>query len=147
MRTETALLERLRELLGSDDPSMAGLEGVRSEDVADALERLTPEEGAAVLTVLDDDLASQALIDAPTETTRALVNELPDARLARFLDVLPMDDALDLREEIGEERYELLLGMIPLEDAREIQRLLAYPEDSVARVMTEHFFRVAPDRP
>jgi magnesium transporter len=34
--------------------------------------------------------------------------------------------------------------MIPKEDAGEIQRLLSYPEDSVARVMTEHFFRVDP---
>ena len=144
MSMDTALLKRLRDMIGSDDPSTVGLKGVRSEDVADALERLTPEEGAAVLTVLDDELASEALIDAPTETTRALVDELPDSRLARFLDVLPMDDALDLRVEIGEQRYETLLAMIPLEDAREIQRLLAYPEDSVARVMTEHFFRVAP---
>jgi len=58
MSMDTALLKRLRDMIGSDDPSTAGLEGVRSEDVADALERLTPEEGAAVLTVLDDVLAS-----------------------------------------------------------------------------------------
>ncbi|HXH59989.1 MAG TPA: magnesium transporter [Fimbriimonadaceae bacterium] len=145
MKDDDTLLERLKALLEETGHEKVDLEGVRPEDVADALERMSPEEGIAVLARLDDELASQSLIDAPTETARALVEEIPDAQLVRYLDILPMDDALDLREEIGEERYERLLAMIPREDAGEIQRLLSYPEDSVARVITEHFFRVLPN--
>jgi magnesium transporter len=144
MSTQTTLLERLRAWIESDETADLDLDSLRPEDVADALERMSPEEGIALLTRLPDALAALSLIDAPTETVRALVEELPDTQLARYLDILPMDDALDLREEIGEERYARLLAMIPKEDAGEIQRLLQYPEDSVARVMTEHFFRVAP---
>jgi magnesium transporter len=144
MSIEENLLDQLHELARSDGPVPPGLESLRPEDVSDALERMDPEEGGALLAKLGDELAAQSLIEASTETTRALVEELPDSQLARYLDLLPMDDALDLREEIGDERYERLLGMIPKEDAGEIQRLLSYPEDSVARVMTEHFFRVDP---
>ncbi|MEX2243221.1 MAG: magnesium transporter [Fimbriimonadaceae bacterium] len=144
MSTQTTLLERLRAWIESDGTAALDVAALRPEDVADALERMTPEEGIALLAKLPDELAALSLIDAPTETVRSLVEELPDTQLARYLDLLPMDDALDLREEIGEERYARLLAMIPQEDAGEIQRLLQYPEDSVARVMTEHFFRVEP---
>lgn len=145
MNPESTILERLRTLAESTELGPVELDGVRPEDVADALERMEPEEGAAVLAKLDDELAGEALIHASTETARALVAELPDSQLARYLDILEMDDALDLREEIGEERHDRLLAMIPREDASEIKRLLAYPEDSVARLMTEHFFRVHPE--
>ena len=52
MSMDTALLKRLRDMIGSDDPSTAGLEGVRSEDVADALQPLV---GA-----IDDDAMRRA---------------------------------------------------------------------------------------
>lgn len=145
MSADPALIERLISLADSEGPIPAELDPLRPEDVSDALERMEPEDGTRLLAKLPDELAALSLIEASTETTRSLVEELPDALLARYLDILPMDDALDLREEIGEERYESLLAMIPKEDAGEIQRLLAYPEDSVARVMTEHFFRVLPE--
>lgn len=145
MSPDKELLKRLRDIADSTETSPVELEGVRSEDVGDALERMSPTQGIALLSRLDDTLASESLIDAATEPTKLLVQELPDSQLARYLDILPMDDALDLRHEIGDERYERLLGMIPREDALEIQRLLSYPEDSVARVTTEHYFRVSPD--
>jgi magnesium transporter len=145
MSTETTLLDRLRELAAATEPGPVELEGVFAEDIADALERMEPEESIAVLAKLDDELAGEALVHASTETARSLVRELPDSQLARYLDLLDMDDALDLREEVGDERYARLLSMIPREDAKEIERLLAYPEDSVARLMTEHYFRVRPE--
>lgn len=145
MSTENTLLDRLRELVDSTEPGPVVLDGVRPEDIGDALERMEPEEGIVLLAKLEDSLAAESLVHASTETTRTLVEELPDSQLARYLDILAMDDALDLREEIGDERYERLLKMIPHEDAGEIQRLLSYPEDSVARLMTEHFFRVSPN--
>jgi len=145
LSADAALIERLIELADSDGALPAEMAPLRPEDVSDALERMEAEQGTRLLSKLPDELAALSLIEASTETTKGLVEVMPDDLLARYLDILPMDDALDLREEIGEERYERLLAMIPKEDAGEIQRLLAYPEDSVARVMTEHFFRVAPD--
>jgi len=50
-----------------------------------------------------------------------------------------------LREELGADRFNALLEVIPKEDASEIRRLLAYPEDSVGRLMTEKFFLVGPE--
>jgi magnesium transporter len=56
-----------------------------------------------------------------------------------------MDDAIELREELGIDRFDALLEVIPREDAQEIRRLLAYPEDSVGRLLTEDFIECDPE--
>ncbi|MCG9894644.1 MAG: magnesium transporter [Fimbriimonadaceae bacterium] len=122
-----------------------GQSRVRSEDLGDALQRVSPEEGAEVLRALRPYEAAQALIDAPTETVRRLLEFIPDETVAAYLDILPMDDAIDLQEEMGMERWERLLTLIPAQDAAEIRRLQAAPRGSVGRLITEAFFRVGPD--
>lgn len=119
-------------------------DAVRAEDIADAITRIDAEEAAVVLQHMDVILAAEVMVEMPTETARQIVKELPDEVLAAYLDILPMDDALDLHEELDEDRFEALLQVIPDEDAREIRRLLAYPEGSVGRLMTERYFWVAP---
>ena len=121
------------------------LKGERAEDLATELARMSPSDVVELLQAMDPIQAGNVLVELPTETTRAIVRELPDAAVAVYLDVLPMDDAIDLREELGAERFDSLLEVIPDEDAGEIRRLLAYPEGSVGRLMTEKFFHVGPD--
>ncbi len=121
------------------------LEDFRPEDIAEAFQRLTVQEGLGLLRQLDDETAGYILVELPTEITRQYIDELPDLTLAHYLDVLPMDDAIELREEIEPERFEALLEVIPREDAQELRRLLSYPEDSAGRLMTEDFVEVRPD--
>ncbi len=146
MNAEAQPLEIALDLLEAEKFDLAAeeLKSQPSEDVAFVLERAATEHSVAVLIRLPDLLAGEALVDASTEPVKAIVAELPDDYLARILDILPMDDASELRDEVGESRFERLLEMIPEEDAGEIERLLSYPEDSVAREITEHFFRVRP---
>ncbi|MCU0315294.1 MAG: magnesium transporter [Fimbriimonadaceae bacterium] len=116
----------------------------RPEDLAGAIQRVEPEEAADLLMQLEPLHAATILTEAPTSTAKAVIKHMPDEVIALYLDVLPMDDAVDLREELGEDKFDDLLEVIPDEDAREIRRLLAYPEDSVGRLMTEMFFEVSP---
>jgi magnesium transporter len=148
MRTDDKALEdRLRALARAPDPAYAAdlLEGVRSEDIAEAITRLDAEEALNVVRSLDPEQAAYVLIELPTENARALINELPDTTVAHYLDILPMDDAIELREELDPERFEALLHVIPKEDALEIRRLLSYPESSAGQLMTEAFMAVGPD--
>jgi len=141
------LVQRLRVLLRRRRLSevQEELEHTRPEDIAEALQRLSPEEGLELLRSLKDEAAAEALILTPTETARPILRELSDDTLAHYLDILPMDDAIELREVLGEERFESLLNVIPPEDAREIERLLQFPADSAGRYMTEDFVAVSPD--
>ncbi|MBX7131511.1 MAG: magnesium transporter [Fimbriimonadaceae bacterium] len=140
-------LDRLRSLARIQNAEVIReeLEGLMPADLAEGIQRLSVAEGLNLLRKLDDETAAQILIEIPTELARLFVAELPDSTLAFYLDILPMDDALELREEVGEERFDALLEVIPREDALEIRRLLAYPEESVGRLLTEDFFEVAPE--
>lgn len=148
MRTdEKALVERLRALREEGDNAglRALLEGLRPEDIAEALERLETEEQVEILHLLDSDTAANVLIELPTEDARGVINQLPDTTVAHYLDILPMDDAVELREELDPERFEALLNVIPKEDALEIRRLLSYPEGSVGQLITEDFAECLPE--
>ncbi|MBX3119559.1 MAG: magnesium transporter [Fimbriimonadaceae bacterium] len=144
---ETTFVEQLRSLsrIENADVIREELQNVRSEDLAEAFQRLETDEALTILSQLDAMMAAEVLVDLPTETARRLVQELPDTVLAHYVDILPMDDALELREEIDDDRFDALLEVIPFEDAQEIRRLLSYPEDSAGRLMTEAFFEVSPD--
>lgn len=142
-----ALVEKLKILARTHDRQAVReeLADTHVADLAQGFERLPFDEGQALLAHLDAETASELLAELPGESGRPYLEDLPDGTLAHFLDILPMDDAAELRDVIGEERFDALLNIIPDEDAREIRRLLAYPEDSVGRIMTEAFFEVAPE--
>ena len=146
MRTdEKAFVERLRALADDPDALRATLEGVRTEDAAEAFLRMEKDEVLRLLSLMEPDEAAAVLVELPTEKARAVVDELPDATLVQYLDILPMDDALELREELAPERFEALLRAIPDEDEQEIRRLMSYPEDSAGQLMTEDFAEVGPE--
>lgn len=148
MRTdEKTFVDELRSLAKIEDPAVIRqhLDGVRPEDIAEALPRLEMQEGLLLLQRMDEEKAAYVLVELPTETARAYMGELPDATVAHYLDILPMDDAIEITEELDDERREAILEVIPEEDAQEIERLLAYPEDSVGRLITEDFVQVRPD--
>ncbi|MFM9873972.1 MAG: magnesium transporter [Fimbriimonadaceae bacterium] len=141
-------LLHLRSTLGTvrgDQRVKDELASERPEDLAETIARMEPEDAAALLQAMDPMQAGNIMVELPTDSAREIAPELSDDVLASYLDILPMDDALELREDVGEERFDALLKVIPDEDANEIRRLLAYPEDSVGRLMTEHFFWAKPE--
>lgn len=148
MRTDDkSFIERLRAISReeSQEEVRRELEDVRPEDLAEGFQRLTIEEGLAIIQQLDPVISSQTLVELPTEIARSYIQELSDETIAHYLDILPMDDALDLREELGAERFDSLLNLIPTEDALQIRRLMESPEDSVGRLLTEDYFQIRPD--
>lgn len=147
MNPEANLVDQLRSLAKIENADVVQdvLSDVRAEDIADAFQRLELDEQLSILSQVEGRLAADIMVELPTASARSLVNELPDETLAYYLDILPMDDAIDLHEELDHDRFESLLELIPTEDAQEIRRLLAYPEDSVGRLITERFFEVGPD--
>lgn len=147
MLTDETLVDRLRSLsrMDSQEAVRAELLTLRPEDLAEGFQRLNVQECLSLMQRMPSEQAAYVLVELPTELARQLLLELPDQILAHYLDILPMDDALELREELGEERFEALLEVIPREDALEIRRLLAYPEDTAGRLLTEAFVSVRPE--
>lgn len=141
------LLARIRGAVKRSDPRALPVElrEQRPEDIAAAIDRMPPDEALDTLSQMDSAMAAEVLVELSDDVAKQLVDDLPDATVAYYLDVLPMDDALDLAEDMVPERLESLLMVIPDEDAQEIRRLMRYPKNTVGRVMTERFFEVSPE--
>jgi magnesium transporter len=145
--TET-LAERLRAALRAPGRGAlsALLASVHPADLAAALRDLAPPEALAVFTELQPDRAAEALDELDPELTRYLIDHAPPERLADLLDRLPMDDAAEVVAEAPEARARLLrdLSARAPRDAEEVRTLLAYPEGTAGRLMTDQYAAVPP---
>jgi magnesium transporter len=149
-----SLAENLKAVLrkpladGGDVRLTAALRGRHPADIVTAMDNLTPPEALAVFNWLDNERAADVLDELDPETVRYLTTHAPSGRIAELLDHLPMDDAAEVVSEAEPSRAETLLADLTArapEDAAEVRKLLAYPEDTAGRLMTDKFASVAPN--
>ena len=127
---------------GGDLRLTAALTGKHPAQIVQAMDELTMSEALAVFNWLDNERAAEVLDELDPETVRFLTDNAPPGRIAILLDHLPMDDAAEIVSEADPRRTEILLAELTTrapDDAAEVRRLLAYPEDSVGRLMTDKF--------
>lgn len=111
-------------------------------DIADLLDTLDEPERIVVFALLDAVTASEVLDETLDDTTYELIEAVPDEQVADLLEILPMDDAAELLSELPPERSEELIALMEPDEAVEVQKLLAYAEDTAGRLMTEKVMRV-----
>jgi magnesium transporter len=114
-------------------------------DIADIAHELTPEERAAVLEALEDEVAADAVEEMHPSFQAALVGDLPDDRAAELLSNMSPDDAADLLADLPDERRARLLALMEKDDREDVAELLTYPERSAGGIMTTDFAHVSPD--
>lgn len=127
---------------GGDLRLTAALTGKHPAQIVQAMDELTKAEALAVFNWLDNERAAEVLDELDPETVRFLTDNAPPGRIAILLDHLPMDDAAEIVAETDPRHLESLLAALSdraPEDADEVRRLLAYPQDSVGRLMTDKF--------
>ena len=134
-RERTDLLSQL--LTDGDHAGLARLlKDTHPADIAEFLDQLD-DEGRR-MTVFDQLPAPQAaeVVRKLSETTRGwLFDQLPDSRLSALVEGLDTDDATDLLGELPEQRRQMLLVRASPETRRDVEDLLAYPEDSAGGIM------------
>lgn len=154
MTSQTELFSRLRAALkgpvsGAGNLGLtSALQNVRAEDIAEASRELSPPEVLAIFNWLDNERAAELLGLLNDESTKYVVENAPSARVTDMLDRLPMDDAADVLDEASPAKAEELLRSLAKtapDDAEEIRDLLAYPERSAGRLMTDAFVRLRAD--
>jgi len=122
-----------------------GLSLLHPADIADIAHELTPEERAAVLEALEDEVAAEAVEEMHPSFQAALVADLPDARAAELLGNMSPDDAADLLADLPDERRARLLTLMEKDDREDVTELLAYAEHSAGGIMTTEVATVPPD--
>ena len=134
---------------GGDVRMTAALTGRHPAEIVEAMEGgLSRAETLAVFNWLDNARAADVLDDLPPDTVRFLTDSAPLGRITELLDHLAMDDAAEVLSEASPRVADSLLADLSARapvDAAEVRTLLAYPEDSAGRLMTDKFALVPPD--
>jgi magnesium transporter len=147
------LTETLRNALqkplgdGGDLRLTAALTGRHPAEIVGAMTHLTRAETLAVFNWLDNARAAEVLDELPPDTVRFLTDNAPLGRITALLDHLPMDDAAEVVSEADPRIAKSLLADLearaPL-DAAEVRALLAFPDGTAGRLMTDKFARASP---
>lgn len=111
-------------------------------DAADALEALPFDTFEEAVELLGEDLPSEILIELRDSYREGAVEVLPDEAVAQALDELDSDDATTILEDLEEDRRERILEDLAPVDRAELERSLAYEEDSAGRLMQTEFVAV-----
>jgi CBS domain-containing protein/sporulation protein YlmC with PRC-barrel domain len=115
------------------------LELLHPADIADLVHELSPEERAAVLDALEDDLAADTFEELHPSYQASLLLELPDDKASEILNEMAPDDAADLLADLPDDRRQHFIDMMAKDDAEEMRELLSYPEHSAGGIMTTDF--------
>ncbi len=121
------------------------LELLHPADIADLVYELSPDERAAVLDALDDEVAADTFEEMHPSFQAALLVDMPDEKASELLEEMSPDDAADLLAALPDDRRAHLLALMEKDDADDMRELLSYPEDSAGGIMTPDFAWVRPD--
>lgn len=105
-------------------------------DVADFFMELPKDRRPSVFRLLKKDTASDIFAELDADVQADLIVGMTDREIGRMLDELYVDDAVDMLSEMPAGVVKRLLRTASPETRAELNRFLAYPEDSAGSVMT-----------
>lgn len=139
-------LERLRAYLaaGRDEDVATVMEPLHAADVGDVLESLDAEERVHLVQLLGDRFDYSALTEVDESVRVDLMDELPNAEIARGVAGLDNDDAVTILEDLEQEDRDEVLAKLPTFERLNLKRSLDFPEDSAGRRMQTDFIAIPP---
>lgn len=127
----------------------AGLKAVVRDmdpaDVADLIGEIEGEPLTMVFRLLPHGLATDVFWRLEIDQQEKLITELSSERAAALLRDMAPDDRTELLEELPGNVSQRLLNVLRGDERRIAQSLLAYPEESIGRLMTPEYVAVRPD--
>ncbi len=141
---EKLVLPEIRELIDAKD--VGTLREILSDwippDLGALVEDLEPEEQAFVFRAMSKESAADTFAYLDFEVQRHLVESLPIGEVTKILNGMAPDDRTRFLEEMPPDREQRLLTLLSPEERKVAESLLAYPEDSVGRLMTPDYIAV-----
>ena len=115
------------------------LEKLNPIDAADFFENLPPKRIPAVFRLLKKDSAAEVFAELDTPTQERIITAMTDREISVIVEDLFLDDAVDMLSEMPANIVRRIKKNTTPETRAQINRLLAYPEDSAGSVMTSEF--------
>ncbi len=132
---------RLDELLDERRFSelMALIDEWNPVDAAEYLSTLSPEKLPVVFRLLKKDTAADIFAELDPDRQSQIILGMSSREISFMLEELFTDDAVNMLEEMPASTVKRILQHATPETRAEINRFLAYPEDSAGGVMTSEF--------
>lgn len=141
---EQSRTEYVRSLLDNEKLGelSAELDSWHPADVGELFHNLSPDERVQVFRLLPEEHAGDVLSMVDLEIARTLIEQVAPERMADILEDIAMDDAAELLEDLPRGMREELIDLMQPKEAGEVRDLLAYPEESAGRIMTQDLARL-----
>ncbi len=144
-RLQAQHLETVRALLSSGQLTRlsAYLAQLHPADVAEILTEVDSfRQRLALLRLLPDEVAGEVLSELEPDVAQPLMAHMSPERVADILEEIATDDAAEILEDLPNVVREELITLMEPEEAAEVRELLAYPEESAGRIMTQDVVRL-----
>ena len=119
------------------DELMEHLSNYHENDIAGALEQLTPEERKQLYPVLGTELVSEIFtyIEDPDE----YLMEIPLESAAKVISHMDSDDAVDILEEMDDSTQEKLVQLMDDQSSKDVQLIFSYDDDEIGSTITTNY--------
>lgn len=111
-------------------------------DIAALFYELTPAERLALFRLLPEEQVGDVLSEVEPDVAQDLFGTVSPERMADILEDIPTDDAAELLEDLPDLVREELIELMQPGEAAGVRDLLAYPEESAGRIMTQDVVRL-----
>ncbi|MBE6529600.1 MAG: magnesium transporter [Ruminococcaceae bacterium] len=134
-------IEKLNQLLEEKKYSqlVRELDEIPPVDAAEFLASLPENRAAVIFRMLKKDSAAEIFAELDPDLQTKLVGLMTDREVKEIYEELYVDDAVDTLEEMPANVVKRILQLATPQTRAEINRFLAYPEDSAGSVMTSEF--------
>ena len=138
------LVRRIGDALdgGRGDEAKGLLAGLSAVGQAAVLEQVTDPHRDQLVALLKRDLDPEALAELDEDVREDVLEQLDTKEIAAAARELETDDAATLLEDLPEDERREILAELSAADRDDIEKALAYPEDSAGRLMQRSLVKV-----
>ena len=108
-------------------------------DAADLLSQFPEDQVSRVFRLFKKDVAAEVFAELDSDLQELIIVHMTDREIGEMLEELYTDDAVDMLEEMPASVVKRIMKNATPETREEINRFLAYPEESAGSVMTSEF--------
>ena len=118
---------------------MNRLDEITPIDAAEFLSSLPSEKLPVIFRLLKKDLAADIFAELDYDLQEDLITAMTDRELSEIIEELFTDDTVDMLEEMPASVVSRIMKSVTPQTRAEINKFLAYPEDSAGSIMTSEF--------
>ena len=109
-------------------------------DIADAFEKMTPEERKSLYPVLGDEMVAE--IFSYIEDSEEYIKEINSDKVANLISEMDSDDAVDILEKLSDTDRKRIVALLDNDAKQDVSMILSYEDDEIGSEMTTNYIVV-----